>query len=417
MSVMKRKLPVPLLDTTRPLHAGSAAPAIYAALIVYASLFPASDWRMPDEQWWTILSAGLSGRWSRADVIANVLAYIPLGLLLLWRSDARARAFAALASVTLMGTALSVSVECLQLFLPSRVSSFGDVVTNTTGTFLGACLGVALRPGALPERLDALCRDWFATGRGAVAGAAALVLWILSQWSPFVPSIDFATIRDGVSSLRGTLRDWSLFRWSDALAYALNISGLGLLAATLLKPGRGRVVPFAALAAAVLFLKVIIVGRGLSLEALCGLALAVCALALFSERAARSRIGIAGGAACVVAGFGFSALAPGSGASREFNWIPFAGAIENNLDGFANILAAVWPFVALAFLSGLLAPNHLRREVRVLGALAVGAFVFALEWTQQLVPGRHGDITSVLLAVAGWTIAWRYVARKTSNSI
>jgi VanZ family protein len=300
------------------------------------------------------------------------------------------------------------------MFLPSRVASIGDVATNAAGTVLGACLGIVLRPGAVPGRLDALRRDWFVTGQGTTAGLAAVVLWILSQWSPFVPSIDLATVRDGIGSLRETLRDWTLFRWHDAAAYALNISGLGLLAAALLKPGRGLVVPFAAVAAAVLFLKVIIVGRGLSLEALCGLAAAVAALAVLSRRSARSRS--VGGALCIVAGFVFSELGPGRGAPPEFNWIPFAGAIEHNLNGFANILAAVWPFLALGFLVRRLTPAYLRREVSVLGALGVAGFAFALEWGQQFVPGRHGDITTVLLALAGWLIAWRKSARAAEET-
>jgi VanZ family protein len=356
-----------------------------------------------------MLLGGLTGRWSRADVISNVLAYVPLGLLLVWRIGGRTRVIGGLASATFMGTALSLSVEGLQMFLPSRVASIGDLATNAAGTALGACLGIALRPGAVPGHLDALRRDWFVTGQGTTAGFAALVLWILSEWSPFVPSVDLATVRDGVSSLRETLRDWTLFRWNGAAAYALNITGLGLTAATLLKPARGFVIPFSVGAAAVLVLKVFIVGRGISPEALCGLAVAVGALAVFARLAELSRV--VGATVCIVAGFLLSELGPGRGAPREFNWIPFAGAIERNLDGFANILAAVWPFVALAFLARLLTPNYLRREVGVLGALGVAAFVFALEWAQQFVPGRHGTITPVLLALAGWAIAWRKSAR------
>jgi VanZ family protein len=32
--------------------------------------------------------------------------------------------------------------------------------------------------------------------------------------------------------------------------------------------------------------------------------------------------------------------------------------------------------------------------------------VFALEWNQQFVPGRYGDITPVLLIGATWALTW-----------
>ena len=42
----------------------------------------------------------------------------------------------------------------------------------------------------------------------------------------------------------------------------------------------------------------------------------------------------------------------------------------------------------------------------VAGALLVGGAVFAMEWQQQWMPGRYGDMTQVLLCVAGWIIPW-----------
>ena len=166
---------------------GWGATAAYAVLVVYASLYPANEWQLPGENWWT----GFLGvaRWSRSDVISNVLAYIPLGLLLAWRIGARDRVFAPLVAVTLAGTALSLSVEIVQLFLPARVASIGDLGLNAAGTALGAWAGLRLRPGALPRSLGDPLREWLARP-GATAGIAALALWVLSQWSPFVPSLD-----------------------------------------------------------------------------------------------------------------------------------------------------------------------------------------------------------------------------------
>lgn len=400
----------PAQPEASPVPTGWLAPAAYAVLVIYASLYPATEWRLPGEAWWTGFFGALSGRWSRSDVISNVLAYIPLGLLLAWCIGARVRTLAVLVAVTLMGTALSLSVEIVQLFLPSRVASIGDLALNMGGTALGAWLGLAVQPGALPARLHFVARSWLAERPGANAGLAALALWMLSQWSPFVPSLDLATLRDGTSSLRETLRGAAPFRWHAAAQYALSLSGLGLIAALLIKPGRGLLLPYCTAAAVVLCVKTVIVGRGISLEALCGLAAAAAMLAPLQRLPEGAR------AACAIvsiaAGFAVAELAPGQGALHAFNWIPFAGAIENHLNGFANILEALWPFFALGFLAALLTPAYLRREVGVLGALAVAAIAGALEWGQLFIPGRHADITTVLLALAGWTAAWRHSARR-----
>jgi VanZ family protein len=41
-----------------------------------------------------------------------------------------------------------------------------------------------------------------------------------------------------------------------------------------------------------------------------------------------------------------------------------------------------------------------------IGGLLVLAVMFALEWQQQTIPGRHADITDILLALTGWSLPW-----------
>ncbi|MCT1396192.1 VanZ family protein [Microbacterium sp. p3-SID338] len=73
------------------------------------------------------------------EVLANVALFIPLGLLLpiAWP---RLRVWGA----TVAGGLLSVLIEVVQAFLPSRVPALSDVLANTTGTFLGAGLACLL---------------------------------------------------------------------------------------------------------------------------------------------------------------------------------------------------------------------------------------------------------------------------------
>jgi len=84
----------------------------------------------------------LRGGRSLADVVSNVLLFMPLGFLLaIWRADRRASFGATLVLAVLSGALLSGSVEFIQLFAPQRFSSVVDVVTNTFGSTVGAVTG------------------------------------------------------------------------------------------------------------------------------------------------------------------------------------------------------------------------------------------------------------------------------------
>lgn len=76
----------------------------------------------------------------RADVIANIVGFMPFGFVLCgFFTLSRPRPQAILIS-TLVGGLLSFSVEFLQYYIPKRDSSLTDVMSNTTGTLLGALI-------------------------------------------------------------------------------------------------------------------------------------------------------------------------------------------------------------------------------------------------------------------------------------
>ena len=74
------------------------------------------------------------------DVAVNVLGFIPFGFYFaLWlrKEDGSARKFRVLVVVALGGI-LSLTIELLQVYLPTRTSSCTDVLCNIAGTILGA---------------------------------------------------------------------------------------------------------------------------------------------------------------------------------------------------------------------------------------------------------------------------------------
>jgi VanZ family protein len=76
----------------------------------------------------------------RHDVIVNIVGFMPLGFVLCgFFALSRSRGQAILIS-TLCGGLLSFSIEFLQYYIPERGSGWTDVVTNTTGTLLGALI-------------------------------------------------------------------------------------------------------------------------------------------------------------------------------------------------------------------------------------------------------------------------------------
>ena len=379
---------------------------LYALLIAYASLYPLADWRVPGDPLWDFLSIPVAGPISKADVVSNVLAYLPLGYLIakLLRSQPL-NPFGPVLWATALGALLSFCMESIQQYLPSRTPSTVDLLTNTLGTLIGAWMSYAVYQNTdIGGRMRTFRDHWFVTGATTGGGLAAISIWVLAQLSPFAPSLDIGTIRHSLSGIWHFLQHPSNFDRALALTYALNITGLGLLAGTLIRPDRKFLIPFAAIAGGTLFLKIFIAGRTLSPEALSGLFVAVAVLAILQKLTQYAAA--LGASFFIAAGFAISELTPLGGRLYPFNWVPFASEIERNLNGFGSILAGVWPFVALGYLAQLVVPRPHGKLAFYSGMIIVAAVASVFEWWQTFIPGRYGDITTVLLALFGWRIAW-----------
>lgn len=378
----------------------------YAALIVYGSLYPFTGWRPSSGGWLDFLAGGWLAQFHAADTLVNVLAYVPLGLLLARRLR-RGRSLAApILVATLAGASLSFAMEFLQQFLPSRVASLDDIVTNSAGTLTGAILGALVHLDTLPVAILVHRRNrWFRPGRLMNLGLAAIALWALSQTMPFVPSFDIGEVRHGLAPMWQTLQHPARFDSGQWAAYALDIAGLALLARTLANPGTRIATGFFGFVACLLLYKALVVSRQLSLEALAGAAsAAIIALPLLSLR---SKAIAWTSAALILAGFCVDELrADPASITYPFTWIPFSAQMQHPLIGIGSILENLWPATALAYLARFATEPHSRVRMAIVGGGLLGIIAFALEWHQQLLPGRVGDITTVLLMVGAWGLLW-----------
>ncbi|MEP7296453.1 MAG: VanZ family protein [Burkholderiales bacterium] len=199
-------------------HRSSAAPLawLYAALIVYASLYPFAGWHMPGASPLAFLGLPWPRWWTWFDLVTNVLGYLPFGALVfgaLVRSGVRVRL--ALLCACLAGASLSFAMEFLQNFLPQRVSSNVDLGVNVIGTLAGAMLGwwVHVRGGV--ERWQVARDRWF-IARSA-GGIALLLLWPVGLLFPLP-----APLGQGQVLLR--LQE-SVAQWVDDTSIALWFEG------------------------------------------------------------------------------------------------------------------------------------------------------------------------------------------------
>ncbi|MFZ6723579.1 VanZ family protein [Undibacterium sp. Ji49W] len=157
--------------------------AAYLFLIVYASWYPFTGWQannwaaLPDviQQW--------PRYWSGFDAGINVVGYIPFGILIVFALYPLVTRWWAALLATLGGVLVSATAEVVQYFLPSRVTSLLDFLTNASGAMLGAILGALLTPLILEKgRLQLLRKQW--TYKESSREILVLGLWTMAQIYP-----------------------------------------------------------------------------------------------------------------------------------------------------------------------------------------------------------------------------------------
>ncbi|AMP02189.1 vanZ like family protein [Collimonas arenae] len=158
---------------------------IYLLLIMYASWYPFAGWRDLGLSAFAYLKAPLPHYWTVFDVWTNVAGYLPFGMLVVLALPRSRRwsVYWAILPATLAGILFSGTMEAVQTFLPTRVASNLDLMTNSAGALLGAVLGAFLRPRFGPDsRLLQLREQWF--NREASQGMVVVALWPLAQIYP-----------------------------------------------------------------------------------------------------------------------------------------------------------------------------------------------------------------------------------------
>ena len=157
----------------------------YSLLAVYGSLHPLTGWGDTGVD----PTAFLTARWPRYitvfDLAINVAAYLPMGFLWVPVLQPRLGRVGAVLVATVIGLSLSLAMETLQNYLPTRVPSNVDLGCNGIGAVLGALAGARWGHQLLDGgRLHALRTRRVLAGNLGDAGLLLLGLWLLTQLTP-----------------------------------------------------------------------------------------------------------------------------------------------------------------------------------------------------------------------------------------
>ena len=187
---------VPLAE---PRHSPLARVALLCVtlLMIYASLFPLAGWTNNGISPWAFLTAPKPRYITDFDLLTNGLGYCPFGALVVVSlyprlAGARAALVAFVAGIVLSGT-----MEALQTWLPNRIPSNIDLITNALGALLGGTI-VAPVAGTLVDRgtLRRLRGSWFEPH--ASFAIILLALWPFAQIFP----------QEHLFGMGGLVRQW-----------------------------------------------------------------------------------------------------------------------------------------------------------------------------------------------------------------
>jgi VanZ family protein len=364
---------------------------VVAALVVHGSLYP---WRfaMPASfgEAWTHMVQQPSMWTTFGDVVGNVVLFLPVGALG-WALVHRWIGWRRTLIVLALGVAFAFVLQVAQLFVPRRDAALSDVVWNA----LGLLIGMALVAGGSRIHLPWLGRE------SLRAPLAMVVLWVMLQWWPMVPRLDWQQIKNALKPLLLTPR-WSVF---SALEAALGLMVVGLMVRDLRR--RGLLV--LALVVVAALGKLVMVHQALTLSRVVGWSVGLIGVWLLWRVPPRAAAWTMAAAAWIW--FTVDELRPFEFADGlgEFHWLPFAALLQGSL--VANTSALTWHLFWMGTVM-LLANAHGARPV----PLAVGLSVWALllELFQMLLPQRVADSTPLLLPWI-WVLALPLLQPKATH--
>jgi VanZ family protein len=337
------------------------------------------------------------------DSVANILLTAPLGFLGLIHRLQKGKVSKPW-HWFMLGIALGLTAEVLQLAVPSRSTSITDAINNGLGALVGAAAARLMGPRLL-RFLEGTALDREHTRLWLLVGSLTVIML-----GPFDFSLDVSQIVSDYRMLR--TNPWELGvpigdGWVQMAAFALVGAMSGRLAAS------GRFMRLSRLKAAVAsvllmplaaeFSQVLLVSHAPSLRDLAMEVLGASAGFMVGTSVAVLARPITGfavlGVALIAAG-----LSPGSFVGwpqrSAFKWIPFVEYYRKTTPG--ALYDAMMGLAGYGLLGGLLQAACRRRRHGLVAVLCM-ALAAGIEFAQVFLPTRFANLTDILIAGMG---AW-----------
>ena len=331
--------------------------AVYLLLVAYASLYPFTGWANAGVPPFAFLTAALPRYITAFDLTANIVGYLPLGLLGVLALYPRLRGRAAVGVMTGGALILSLMLEAAQGYLPSRIASNVDVLCNLGGALLGALLGAQFSAGILE---GGVLRRWraatFQAGIGADVGLVLVGLWLFTQLNPAMLLFGAGDLRDWLAPTGGPAYKPQLFIAIEALTAAANLVAVTLMLSVIVVPGRRTgalvvVLVLAAVAVKAMAFAILMhaehVLAWLTPGAERGLAGGIVAALLAAKLPRSAKLVLA--AVLLMAATVFVNVAPPNPYLVATIAVWQQGHFLN-FNGLTRLVSALWPYAALGFL-------------------------------------------------------------------
>ena len=341
--------------------------AVFAALTVYASLYPMEGWRSTGASPFAYLTAPWPRHITDFDLVVNVLGYVPYGFLAAAALQPRLRGLRAFVAATASAAVLSLILEALQSYLPARIASNLDAICNVLGAAIGAAAAVRYAPRLLEEGMFARLRQRaFLQGEVIDLGLALMGLWLFIQLNPTTLLFGAGDLRELIGAREPRGERPAFFITIEALTAAANLTAAGLLLSSLASAGTAIRAQIAALVGAALVVRT------------AAFAILMRAENVLVWLTLGAQIGLAAGVVLVLAAVG---LPRGLRLILAALLIMAATVLVNlappnpylvaslkvwqqghflNFNGLTRLVSALWPFTALGYLMVL--AGHRPRE-------------------------------------------------------
>ncbi len=353
----------------------------FAAIAAYGSIYPFNfQFQQLDPLAWQAFVDTCCRETSRGDILGNVVLFLPYGYLGILAAGSNRGLIRQFLIVCVTGVVFAFLLQVAQLYLPSRDENLQDVIWNLLGIVVGALLGIPSRhlmQRAASQASNLQLVPWILIGS-----------WLAYRLIPFVPSIDFQSIKDSIKpllafdelSLAGTA--YTTVAWL-LVGYLLNH---GLRGKRL-----GRLLPLAVLGT--FGLEILIVFNVLTLSNVIAGLLAVLLHWLVFSRLRRPELPLL---IALLVGLAWSDLAPFVTRPDPiaFNWLPFQGFLGGSM--FTNAQSAAEKVFAYGSIVYLLLRMGLGGWVSLLAATA---WVGGIEFAQTYVINHTPEITDPLLVI------------------